>query len=105
MHVVANIPLFWPSALSFRYVSRDLEISKAPHQLTCARRYYHLMHHANLNTTYGDPDVPSEIENKIFGHSALGKITWLLLFPYIQAVCRNVFVDSHRAFILITTVD
>jgi sphingolipid delta-4 desaturase len=65
MHVVANIPLFWPSALSFRY--------------------YHLMHHANLNTTYGDPDVPSEIENKIFGHSALGKITWLLLFPYIQA--------------------
>jgi len=44
------------------------------------------MHHANLNTTYGDPDVPSELENKLFGHSALGKITWLFLFPYIQAV-------------------
>jgi sphingolipid delta-4 desaturase len=66
LHLVANLPLIWPGTISFRY--------------------YHLMHHSNLNATYGDPDVPSEIENRIFGHSALGKATWLLFFPLIQSV-------------------
>jgi len=65
LHLVANIPLVWPSTLSFRY--------------------YHLMHHSNLNTAYGDPDVPSALENKIFGSTALGKTIWLCFFPYIQS--------------------
>lgn len=49
-------------------------------------RYFHKQHHAFLNETYKDPDVPSLIEDKIFGHSMLGKATWLSLFSVFQTV-------------------
>jgi len=49
-------------------------------------RYFHKQHHAFLNETYKDPDVPSEIEDKIFGHSMLGKATWLSFFSVFQTV-------------------
>lgn len=49
-------------------------------------RYYHRQHHAYLNETYKDPDVPSLIEDKIFGHSMLGKATWLSLFSVFQTL-------------------
>jgi len=49
-------------------------------------RYFHRQHHAFLNETYKDPDVPSPIEDSIFGHSMLGKATWLSLFSIFQTV-------------------
>lgn len=49
-------------------------------------RYFHRQHHAFLNETYKDPDVPSPIEDKIFGHSMIGKITWLSLFSVFQTL-------------------
>jgi sphingolipid delta-4 desaturase len=49
-------------------------------------RYFHRQHHAFLNETYKDPDVPSPIEDRIFGHSMLGKATWLSLFSIFQTV-------------------
>jgi len=71
LHWVANIPLIIPCTISFRY--------------------FHLMHHAYLNETYNDPDVPALWEDKIFGHSALGKTLFLFFFPISQAIrvtCR-----------------
>jgi sphingolipid delta-4 desaturase len=49
-------------------------------------RYHHKMHHSHLNETYGDPDVPSPIEDTIFGHSLLGKAMWLSTFAVVQSV-------------------
>lgn len=49
-------------------------------------RYFHKQHHAFLNETYKDPDVPSVIEDKLFGHSMLGKATWLSLFSVFQTL-------------------
>jgi sphingolipid delta-4 desaturase len=49
-------------------------------------RYHHKMHHSHLNETYGDPDVPSPIEDRIFGHSLLGKAMWLSTFAVVQSV-------------------
>jgi len=49
-------------------------------------RYFHRQHHAFLNETYKDPDVPSEIEDKIFGHTILGKATWLCFFAVFQTI-------------------
>jgi sphingolipid delta-4 desaturase len=49
-------------------------------------RYFHKQHHAFLNETYKDPDVPSQIEDKIFGHSMLGKAIWLSLFSLFQTL-------------------
>lgn len=49
-------------------------------------RYHHKMHHAHLNETYADPDVPSPIEDRIFGHTIIGKAMWLSMFAIIQSV-------------------
>jgi sphingolipid delta-4 desaturase len=49
-------------------------------------RYFHRQHHAFLNETYKDPDVPSPIEDRIFGHSILGKATWISLFSVLQTL-------------------
>jgi len=49
-------------------------------------RYHHKMHHAHLNETYADPDVPSPIEDRIFGHSLIGKAIWLSTFAVVQSV-------------------
>jgi len=64
--LVANTPHIFPSGISFRY--------------------YHLMHHAHLNETYADPDLPGPLECKIFGHSVIGKMAWLALFPALQTI-------------------
>lgn len=39
-----------------------------------------------MKNRYKDPDVPSPIEDKIFGHSMLGKATWLSLFSVFQTL-------------------
>lgn len=63
-HLIANLPLVYPSTISFKF--------------------FHQQHHVHLNEAYGDPDVPGELENKIFGTTTLGKAAWLLLFPLVQ---------------------
>eukprot|EP00741_Cyanophora_paradoxa_P013908 tig00020723_g13426.t1 len=65
-HLIANLPILVPSTISFRH--------------------YHLMHHSYLNETYMDPDVPSPLEAKIFGTTALGKATWMLGFALWQGI-------------------
>jgi len=51
-------------------------------------RHYHRMHHGYLNETYSDPDMPALWEDRIFGHSAIGKALWLASFPITQPL-RN----------------
>jgi sphingolipid delta-4 desaturase len=62
--VMSNLPLFFPSAVSFQK--------------------YHLKHHAFQGVYELDADVPSVWEAKLIGHSALGKAIWLLLYPLFQ---------------------
>ena len=62
--VLANLPLFFPSAVSFQK--------------------YHLKHHAFQGVYELDADIPSVWEAKLIGHSPLGKAVWLLLYPLFQ---------------------
>jgi len=64
--LLANLTHIIPSSISFRY--------------------HHKMHHSHLNETYGDPDVPSLIEDRIFGHTILGKAFWLSTFAVVQGL-------------------
>jgi len=71
--LMCNLPHVIPSGISFRH--------------------FHRQHHGHLNETYADPDVPSPVENSIFGRSPLGKAFWLCFFSLIQAlrVLRHYF--------------
>jgi sphingolipid delta-4 desaturase len=62
--VLANLPLFFPSAVSFQK--------------------YHLKHHAFQGVYELDADIPRVWEAKLIGHSPLGKAIWLLLYPLFQ---------------------
>ena len=62
--VWSNLPLFFPSAVSFQK--------------------YHLKHHAFQGVYELDADVPSVWEAKFIGHSAFGKAMWLLFYPFFQ---------------------
>lgn len=62
--LLANLPLFFPSFVSFKK--------------------YHLKHHAFQGVYDLDTDLPSEWEARLIGHSAFGKALWLLLFPFFQ---------------------
>ena len=64
--LLANLPQFFPGALSF---------SK-----------YHLKHHAFQGVYELDGDLPFRWEARLVGRSALGKALWLLLFPIFQAL-------------------
>jgi len=64
--LICNLPHVIPSGISFRH--------------------FHRQHHGHLNETYADPDVPSPVEDFIFGRSPLGKAIWLCFFSIIQAI-------------------
>jgi sphingolipid 4-desaturase/C4-monooxygenase len=64
--LLANLPQFFPGAISF---------SK-----------YHLKHHAFQGVYELDGDLPFLWEAKLVGRSPLGKALWLLLFPIFQAL-------------------
>ena len=68
--LVANIPHVFPSAMMFRY--------------------YHILHHIELNRVYKDPDVPYEWEAQLVGNSSFRKSLWLLFFFLVQTL-RTVF--------------
>jgi sphingolipid delta-4 desaturase len=63
---VANLPIFFPAAMSFRV--------------------YHLKHHAHQGEPELDADMPSPLEIKLIGRSTLGKITWMLLYFFFQTI-------------------
>lgn len=65
-----NIPHVFPSSMMFRY--------------------YHILHHIELNRVYRDPDVPFEWEADLIGNSPLRKSIWLALFFIVQAL-RTMF--------------
>ncbi|KAA8497104.1 putative sphingolipid delta(4)-desaturase/C4-monooxygenase [Porphyridium purpureum] len=57
-------------------------------------RYYHILHHIELNKIDKDPDVPASWEAKFVGNSPFRKALWLGLFFVFQSV-RMVFY-SYR---------
>ena len=62
--IIANLPQFFPSAVSFKR--------------------YHLKHHAFQGVHELDADLPGYWEAKLINKYAIGKATWLLLFPLFQ---------------------
>eukprot|EP00177_Eucheuma_denticulatum_P007803 GFKZ01014196.1.p1 GENE.GFKZ01014196.1~~GFKZ01014196.1.p1 ORF type:complete len:358 (-),score=43.12 GFKZ01014196.1:382-1455(-) len=72
--LLANVPHVFPSAIMFRY--------------------YHILHHIELNRAYKDPDVPFEWEAKLIGNSPLRKMFWLAFFFVVQGL-RTAFY-THR---------
>ena len=64
--LLANLPQFFPGAMSF-----------------CK---YHLKHHAFQGVYELDGDLPFRWEARLIGRSWLGKALWLLLFPFFQAL-------------------
>ena len=64
--VFANIPHVFPSGTLFRY--------------------YHILHHIELNRLNKDPDVPYEWEAKLIGNSPIRKSLWLAFFFVVQAI-------------------
>lgn len=64
--LLCNLPHIFPSAIMFRY--------------------YHILHHIELNRVYKDPDVPFEWEANLIGNSPIRKSIWLAFFFIVQAL-------------------
>ena len=64
--LIANLPLFFPSAVAFKK--------------------YHLKHHAFQGVYELDADVPYHWEARLIGRSFVGKALWLLIYPVFQAL-------------------
>lgn len=64
--MVANLPMIFPSAVSFTK--------------------YHLKHHAYQGVEEMDADMPYRWEAKLINNSTLGKAIWLLLYPVFQSI-------------------
>lgn len=63
---ISNLPIIFPAGITFKY--------------------YHQQHHARMNEAYDDPDLPSKLEDRLFGHWTLGKVIWLMGFAIWQSV-------------------
>jgi sphingolipid delta-4 desaturase len=64
--IIANLPLVFPSAVSFQK--------------------YHLKHHSFQGVEELDADMPYRWEAALINNSALGKAIWLLFYPLFQMV-------------------
>lgn len=62
--MLANLPQFFPSAVSFKR--------------------YHLKHHSFQGVHELDADLPGYWEAKLINNYSIGKALWLLLFPVFQ---------------------
>lgn len=62
--ILANLPLVFPSAVSFQK--------------------YHLKHHSFQGVEELDADMPYHWEAKLINNSTLGKALWLLFYPVFQ---------------------
>jgi sphingolipid delta-4 desaturase len=63
--ILANLPLVFPSSVSFQK--------------------YHIKHHSYQGVAELDADMPFDWEAKLISNSWYGKALWLLLFPVFQA--------------------
>lgn len=57
-------------------------------------RYYHILHHIELNKIAKDPDVPAKWEARFVGNKPLRKAFWLFFFFLFQTV--RLVGYSHR---------
>jgi sphingolipid delta-4 desaturase len=57
-------------------------------------RYYHILHHIELNRVQRDPDVPAAWEARLVGNSRWRKALWLALFFVFQSL--RLVSYSHR---------
>ena len=64
--ITANLPLVFPSAISFQK--------------------YHLKHHSYQGVEELDADMPYRWEAKLINNSGFGKALWLLLYPIFQMI-------------------
>ena len=64
--IVANLPLVFPSAISFQK--------------------YHLKHHSYQGVEELDADMPYRWEAKLINNSGFGKAIWLLFYPVFQMI-------------------
>jgi len=62
--MIANIPLIFPSSVSFET--------------------YHLKHHSFQGVHELDGDLPNYWEAKLINHYFIGKVIWLLFYPIFQ---------------------
>jgi sphingolipid delta-4 desaturase len=62
--MIANIPLIFPSSVSFET--------------------YHLKHHSFQGVHELDGDLPNYWEAKLINHYFIGKVIWLLFYPLFQ---------------------
>jgi sphingolipid delta-4 desaturase len=64
--ILANLPLIFPSAVSFTK--------------------YHMKHHSYQGVEELDADMPNRWEAKLINNSTAGKAIWLLFYPIFQAL-------------------
>jgi sphingolipid delta-4 desaturase len=64
--IIANLPLVFPSAISFQK--------------------YHLKHHSYQGVEELDADMPYRWEAKLINNSGFGKALWLLFYPLFQMI-------------------
>ena len=64
--IISNLPLVFPSAISFQK--------------------YHLKHHSFQGVEELDADMPYRWEAKLINNSFFGKALWLLLYPLFQMI-------------------
>lgn len=62
--IVANMPLIFPSSVSFEK--------------------YHIKHHAFQGVHELDGDLPNHWEAKLINNIFIGKVIWLLFYPFFQ---------------------
>ncbi|MBS1486607.1 MAG: fatty acid desaturase [Bacteroidetes bacterium] len=62
--IIANMPHVFPSAISFER--------------------YHIKHHSFQGVHELDADLPDFWEARLFNNSTIGKMFWLLLYPFFQ---------------------
>jgi len=67
--MIANIPLIFPSSVSFET--------------------YHLKHHSFPGVHELDGDLPNYWEAKLINHYFIGKVIWLLFYPIFQVFRLN----------------
>jgi len=64
--IIANLPLVFPSSVSFQK--------------------YHLKHHSYQGVEELDADMPYRWEGTLINNSTLGKAVWLLFYPLFQMI-------------------
>jgi sphingolipid delta-4 desaturase len=76
INIVANLPIVFPSAISFKK--------------------YHLWHHRYQGELYGDADLAAPAEAKLIGSSPWRKTLWLFAFFIFEGIVRPMRIKGVR---------